>query len=376
MLGWIADFLRSLGIAEPSGIGWLSIVFVFVLAALCSSFAIPHVRSFGMRTGCTDAPESRRLNREPVPNVGGLAIFAAVLTALVLATLLRSNIIDEVKVYLLAILSGGGLLVLVGFIDDQYGLSALLRLAVQLLAASLLVAVGIRVRVTFGGSLADVYSGIFTVLWVMAITNALNLIDGVDGLAGGVGLITALCLVAVSAQDPARAAASLVLAGLAGAAFGFLRHNLRPGFIIMGDSGAYFFGYTLGASSILGTLSATDGTASSAGNTESLLELVPMMLFLLIPVIDTSQVIAHRLRHRRNPLSSPGRDHLHHRLIALGLSQRATTFLLWGATLIANLGAMRAMRMPWVVILVTALGVILLLVLASLSRTRSGNRMQ
>ena len=82
MLGWIADFLRSLGIAEPSGIGWLSIVFVFVLAALCSSFAIPHVRSFGMRTGCTDAPESRRLNREPVPNVGGLAIFAAVLTAL------------------------------------------------------------------------------------------------------------------------------------------------------------------------------------------------------------------------------------------------------------------------------------------------------
>lgn len=374
MLTWISDFLESLGIAEPGGIGWLSVIVTFVLAAISSLFATPRVRSFAMKAGWTDLPNSRRLNRQPVPNAGGLAIFAAVLTALVLATLLRDSVIDEVKVYALAILLGGSLLTLVGFIDDQRGLSAPSRLVVQCLAALLLVAFGIRLDVPHGGGLAAVFSGIITVLWIVAITNALNLIDGVDGLAGGVSLTTALCLVAVSAQDPARAAASLLLAGLAGAALGFLRHNLRPAFIIMGDSGAHFFGYTLAASSILGTLTASGGAAPSLGGVRPLVELLPLFLFLLIPVIDTSQVVVRRLRRRENPLASPERDHLHHRLMALGVSQRLTVFILWGATLVGNLAAMLVMGMSWTVILVTALGVSMLLALVVLPRWPAPSR--
>jgi UDP-GlcNAc:undecaprenyl-phosphate GlcNAc-1-phosphate transferase len=366
MLTWITDFLRSLGIARPGGMGWLTVLLTFVLATLCAWLFIPQVRAFALHAGWADLPNPRRLNREPVPNAGGLAIFTAVVVALVLATLLRPIVIDQVKVQVLAILLGGSLLVLVGFIDDQYGLSAFFRLVVQLLAALLLVVSGIRIEVTFGGSMAPLISGAITVIWILAITNALNLIDGVDGLAGGVSLITALCLVAVSAQDEKRAAASLLLAALGGAALGFLRHNLRPAYIIMGDSGAYFFGYALAASSILAA-TATHETDSNLTITSGL-ALLPALLFLLIPVADTSQVIVRRLLRRQNPLSSPGKDHLHHRLMAHGLSQRSTVLILWAATLVANLLAMLLMGMSGRVIGVTAAGILVLLALVALPR--------
>jgi UDP-GlcNAc:undecaprenyl-phosphate/decaprenyl-phosphate GlcNAc-1-phosphate transferase len=370
MLTWLNDFLRSLGVARPGDTGWLTVLLTFVLAALCAWLLMPSVRSFALKTGWADQPNFRRLNKKPVPNAGGLVIFIAVITALVLATLLRPIEIDQVKAQVLAILLGGSLLVLVGFIDDQYGLSAVIRMVVQLLAALLLVVSGIRIDISFGGSLAPLLSGLITIVWVMAITNALNLIDGVDGLAGGISLISALCLVAVSAQFEARAAASLLLAALGGAALGFLRHNLRPSFIIMGDSGAYFFGYALAASSILGTI-ADPGAAAPVGDRMSpVLSLLPTLLFLLIPVADTSQVIVRRLLRRQNPLSSPGRDHLHHRLMAHGLSQRSTVYILWAAALVGNLAAMLVMGMTWRVIGVTALGIVLLLALVALPRSK------
>jgi UDP-GlcNAc:undecaprenyl-phosphate/decaprenyl-phosphate GlcNAc-1-phosphate transferase len=374
MLTWITDLLKSLGIARPSGMGWLTVLLTFVLAALCAWLVMPSVRAFALKTGWADLPNSRRLNRRPVPNAGGLVIFVAVLTALVLATLLRPIIIDQVKVQVLAILLGGSLLVFVGFVDDQYGLSPWFRLVVQLLAALLLVVSGIRVEVSFGGGVASLISALITIVWVMAITNALNLIDGVDGLAGGVSLITALCLVAVSAQFEARAAASLLLAALGGAALGFLRHNLRPNFIIMGDSGAYFFGYALAASSILGTIADPSAATAAPRQVNPVLSLLPTLLFLLIPLVDTSQVIVRRLLRRQNPLSSPGQDHLHHRLMAHGVSQRNTVFILWAAALVGNLAAMLVMGMSWLVIGVTALGAVLLLALVALPRPRPAPR--
>jgi UDP-GlcNAc:undecaprenyl-phosphate GlcNAc-1-phosphate transferase len=192
------------------------------------------------------------------------------------------------------------------------------------------------------------------VIWVLAITNAINLIDGVDGLAGGVSFISSMSLLAVSVQFGSRAAASVLLAGLAGAALGFLRHNFPPSKIIMGDSGAYFFGFVLAASALLGQLKFT--TVFTLGPA-----VIFLVLVFLLPLFDTMQVILRRLLRRQNPLSSPGKDHLHHLLMSRGMSQRRTTLILWGITLVTNVVAMWLQDMRWPVIVTTAAGIILLL---------------
>lgn len=343
-------FLQSLGIANPSGTGWLAVMFTFLLAWFVTWRLIPAVRLFALRVGWADQPNERRLNREPLPNAGGLVIYAGVLAALVLATLLRPIIIEGVLAEVLTILLGGSILVLVGFIDDQFGLPPWVRLLTQILTALLLITSGIRIEATFGTFFDPLLSILLTILWVVGITNAINLMDGMDGLAGGVSFITAMSLLAVSAQFETRAAATLLLAALGGGALGFLRHNFYPSQIIMGDAGAYFFGYVLAATSILGNLKVT-----------TVFALVPPVLFLLLPVLDTTQVFVLRLMAGKNPLSTPGKDHLHHRLLARGLSQRGAALTLWAITLVSNSLAMKLQGMTIVAIMITSSSIIALL---------------
>jgi len=363
VLDRIVEFLDALGIAAPGRLGWVTVILTFLIAVVAAWVFIPRVRMFALRVGWADEPNSRRLNKEPLANAGGLAIFAAVIVALVIATLLRPIVIEDVQVQVLAILLGGSFLIMAGFIDDQFGLPPVFRLGVQLVAALLLVSTGIRIEVLFGGDFATALSIILTVLWIMGITNALNLMDGLDGLAGGVSFITAMSLLAVAAQDQAKAAATLLLAALAGAALGFLRHNFPPSRIIMGDSGAYFFGFVLAASSILGELQIT-----------TIFALFPTVLFVLLPLVDTLQVILRRLLRRKNPLSTPGKDHLHHRLLARGLSQTRTTLILWGITLLTNLVAMIVQHMSALVVIATAFGIVVWLAFIVFVRRRALRR--
>jgi UDP-GlcNAc:undecaprenyl-phosphate/decaprenyl-phosphate GlcNAc-1-phosphate transferase len=346
----INSLLQSLGIAKPSGQGWLAVVFTFFLALFITWFLMPTVRKFALRVGWADQPNPRRLNHEPLPNAGGLAIYAGVIFAVVIATLLRPIELQNVLAQVLTILLGGSILVLVGFIDDQFSLPPNLRLLTQIVTALLLVANGISIKVTFGTPVDATLSTLLTVLWVVGITNAINLMDGMDGLAGGVSFITAMSLLAVSAQIPNKAAATLVLAALGGGAMGFLRHNFYPSRIIMGDAGAYFFGYVLAATTILGKLQVT-----------TIFSLVPPALFVLLPVLDTTQVFVRRLMAGKNPLSTPGKDHLHHRLLAWGFSQRRAAFTLWGISLVFNIIAMRIQHMSALQMLATTLGIISLL---------------
>ncbi|MBD2499790.1 MraY family glycosyltransferase [Anabaena azotica] len=361
----IYNSLKYIGIADPSGSGWLAVVFTFMLAWLVTWRLIPTVRQFALRVGWADQPNARRLNPEPLPNAGGLAIYAGVIAALVLASLLRPIELQSVLAQVLTILLGGSILVLVGFIDDQFGLPPSVRLCAQIVTALLLVANGISVDVKFGTPIDSILSMLLTVLWVVGITNAVNLMDGMDGLAGGISFITAMSLLGVSAQFPNRAAATLVLAALGGAALGFLRHNFHPSRIIMGDAGAYFFGYVLAATSILGSL-----------QRNTIYALSPTVLFLLLPVLDTTQVFIKRLLAGKNPLSTPGKDHLHHRLLAWGFSQRRAAFTLWSITLGCNVLAMRVQGMSLMVIVTTATSIILLLGFTVWQRIRTGNRVQ
>jgi len=331
----MTELLKKIGIAEPTGTGWLTVAFAFLVALFFTWRFLPHVRRFALKVGWADMPNERRLNREPLPNAGGLAVYAGVVLALVVAAFLRPILVEHVLIQILAILLGGAWLVLVGFIDDQFGLPPLFRLFVQTLAALLLMTVGVRFEAAFGTPLDPVLGFFLTWLWVVGITNALNLMDGLDGLAGGIAYISAMSLLFVSAQFPYWAAGTLVLAALAGAALGFLRHNLHPSRIILGDAGAYFLGFTLAATSLLGNLKLT-----------TFLGLLPPALFLLLPILDTTQVVVRRLLRGQNPLSTPGKDHIHHRLLARGLSQRRVAFLLWGLALLFNLLAMAYLGMP------------------------------
>jgi UDP-GlcNAc:undecaprenyl-phosphate/decaprenyl-phosphate GlcNAc-1-phosphate transferase len=356
------SFMNSIGVADPHGRGWLCVVLTFMFAWIVTYLFIPKVRTFALKVGWADEPNARRLHQEPRPNAGGLAIYTGVVAAIILAGCLAPIVLAKVQVAILAILLGGSVLVLVGFIDDQFGgLPAIFRLLVQILAALLLVVCGIQIHIVyFGAPIDGILSVVATVLWIVGITNAVNLMDGIDGLAGGVSFIAAMSLLAASAQFEARAAATLICAGVAGAALGFLRHNYHPSRIFMGDAGSYFLGYVLAATSILGNAKVTTVTS-----------LIPTVLLFLVPVVDTSQVIIKRLLAGQNPLSTPGKDHLHHRLLAQGFSQRHSAVILWGVTLAGGIIAMRMQGIRQTAIVVTAIGIALLLIVTVWLRLRA-----
>jgi UDP-GlcNAc:undecaprenyl-phosphate GlcNAc-1-phosphate transferase len=354
MPDFITDFLKAIGILEPGHLGWVTVVVTFLIGMIVAWLFTPHTLRYSLQVGWADEPNARRVNKDPLPNAGGLAIFCAVVLAVIAVTLFGRILITSVQLQILAILLGGAFVMLAGFIDDQHGLPPLFRLGVQIVGALLLVGTGIRLNVTFGGGFAPYLSGLFTVIWIVAITNAINLIDGIDGLAGGVSFISAMSLMGVSSQFGTRAAATIMVAALAGAALGFLRHNFPPSKIIMGDSGAYFFGFVLAASALLGSLKLT--TVFALGPAVGFL-----LLVFLLPILDTIQVVFRRLVRRQNPLSNPGKDHLHHVLMARGLSQRRTTLVLWAMTMVANILAMWLQGMRWPVMVTTAVGTVLLL---------------
>jgi UDP-GlcNAc:undecaprenyl-phosphate/decaprenyl-phosphate GlcNAc-1-phosphate transferase len=355
------SFMNSIGVADPHGRGWLAVVLTFMFAWIVTYLFIPKVRTFALKVGWADEPNARRLNQEPRANAGGLAIYTGVIAAIILAGCLSPIVLAKVQVAILAILLGGSVLVIVGFIDDPFGLPASFRLLIQILTALLLVVCGIQIHVVyFGAPIDGILSVIVTVFWIVGITNAVNLMDGMDGLAGGVSFITAMSLLAASAQFETRAAATLICAGVAGAALGFLRHNYHPSRIFMGDAGAYFLGYVLAATSILGNVKVTTGTS-----------LIPTIMLFIVPVIDTSQVIIKRLLSGHNPLSTPGKDHLHHRLLAQGFSQRHSAAILWGVTLAGGIIAMQMQGAKHMAIVVTAIGIALLLIVTVWLRLRA-----
>jgi UDP-GlcNAc:undecaprenyl-phosphate GlcNAc-1-phosphate transferase len=345
-------FAQQLGIADLFGGGFWTVVLTFMTAALITWRFIPQVRAFALRAGWADAPNERRLNTVPLPNAGGLAIFVGFMVSLIVGWALRPIVIEAVNIQVLAILLGASLMVLVGFIDDQYGLTPLFRLGAQILAATLLLVNGLQIDVrslpflhTLGDPSAQVLGTVVTVLWVVGLTNAMNLLDGVDGVVGGVAFIASLMLLVTAAQFPDRAAAVILLAGLAGSALGYLRHNFNPSRIIMGDAGSTLFGYTLAAVSLLGTLKVSAGAS-----------LIVPLLIMALPLVDTTQVVIGRLaRGIRNPLGHPDKTHLHFRVLARTGNARRTAVVLWAAALICGMLGMFVQHIAPLTVLLTVL---------------------
>jgi UDP-GlcNAc:undecaprenyl-phosphate GlcNAc-1-phosphate transferase len=289
----------------------------FATAFVVSLALTPVVGRIATRYGLVDQPGERGLSDRPTPQLGGVALLAAILVAA--ALWLKLN--GEVR----GILAGAAIIVVVGALDDAFELRAHWKLLGQAVAALVPVLSGVVVhdftlpflhRVDLGGAAEPV-----TLLGLVALMNVVNFSDGIDGLAAGVCTITAMTF-AIIAFDLGQGAAAVLAALTAGAALGFLVHNFHPASVFMGDSGSNLLGLMLGSIAVQGTL-----------KTNALISLVGPLVILAVPFLDTGFVVAKRLKYRR-PIHVADDEHFHHRLARIGFSQRRTVLYLYAWTLL------------------------------------------
>jgi UDP-GlcNAc:undecaprenyl-phosphate GlcNAc-1-phosphate transferase len=280
-----------------------------LLVATSLLFAVgmtPVARQVAWRLGIVDRPSARKIHLRPMPYLGGTAIYLAFVLALLLLG-------DRFYIHqVVGIFVGATLMSLLGLWDDRRGLSAYAKLAGQLVAAGILALTDVRIGILRH----PVLNMGATILWVVGITNALNLLDNMDGLAGGVAAIAAAFFVLLAARSGQYLVGALA-AALLGACLGFLVYNFNPASIFMGDSGALFLGFMLAAVGI---------KLRFPDNLDIVTWMVPVLV-LGLPIFDTTLVFISRLRRGLNPLTTPGKDHVSHRLVALGYSRREAVLI-------------------------------------------------
>ena len=295
----------------------LDAVFAFLVALAVAAVTTPLAARLAFRVGAVDEPRDRGLASRVTPLLGGLAILAGVLVA----SAIWLPITDETR----GILLGAALIALVGAIDDVIDLPPQWKLLGQIVAAVIPVAAGVRVEnitLPFLGALDfGELGGVLTVIGLVGLMNVVNFSDGVDGLAAGVCAISAVAF-SIIAFDLGRSGAGVLAAIVAGAALGFLFHNFHPASIFMGDCGALLLGFLLGCVAVQGSL-----------KTNALIALVGPLAILAVPFLDTSFVVARRLKYRRAPWSADA-QHFHHRLARVGFSQRRTVLYLYAWTVL------------------------------------------
>ena len=293
----------------------IGIAVALSLALSCAS--TPAVKWFAKRIGAMDIPkDSRRVHVLPIPRLGGLAIFIGFL----MGVLILADITPQIR----GILLGSVLIVIIGVIDDIVPLNALLKFVVQIAAALIAVFHGVVIELfsnPFVFSSAEYLDLKFfaipvTVIWIVAITNSVNLIDGLDGLAVGVSSISSIVMLIIALMV-SEGNVAVVLAALTGACIGFLPYNFNPAKIFMGDTGALLLGYVLSTISILGLF-----------KFYAVVSFAVPFLVLAVPLFDTSFAFLRRLLKGKNPMS-PDRGHVHHRLMDMGLSQKQSVVILY-----------------------------------------------
>lgn len=294
-------------------------ILVFATAFLLAFALTPAAARVAVRLSLVDQPAARRVHAKPTPRFGGLPLFVAFCAAIGVSLIYPRSDPNEMA-RLAGLVSGGALMFFLGAYDDHRELKALPQLAAQIIAASIAVASGVLIREVqnpFGGSLTfDTWFAILlTLLWIVGMVNTVNWLDGVDGLAAGVVAIAGIVLFAHTFRLEQYSIALLALA-LAGAALGFLPFNFFPARIFMGSAGALVLGFALGVLSIIGAA-----------------RVAFALLALGIPILDVAWQIFSRIRAGKSPFLAD-RGHLHHRLLDLGLSQRAIVLLYYALTAI------------------------------------------
>ena len=308
-------------------------------AALVALISTPVVRSLAFRVGAVDVPkDNRRMHNHPIPRMGGLAIFFG----FILSVLIFIPLTPELRGMLL----GSVVIVILGILDDIFALPALPKFFVQIGAALIAVLEGNRIDFLSNPNIfsQDLFWELgllavpITALWIVGITNAVNLIDGLDGLACGVSTISSMTLlvIALVMEEPDVA---ILMAALSGACIGFLPYNLNPARIFMGDTGSTFLGFILAVVSIQGLF-----------KFYTIISFAVPFLMLGLPIFDTCFAILRRVSHGQSPMK-PDRGHIHHRLIDMGFSQKQAVAVLYiisailglSAVVLTTIGVVRAM---------------------------------
>ena len=296
------------------------IVFLAWLAAGLTSFlCTPLAKKLAWRIGAIDVPkDARRMHKKPIPRLGGFAIFLGFFVSTMVFTF------NFISLPIYGMLVGAMVIVALGMADDVLALKASRKFVIQLVAVAIPVACGVRIERFpdfFGGGsyieLPFIWSCLISVVWLLAILNAVNIIDGLDGLACGVSSIMTIfvTIILILLEAPQVA---VIAAALAGACMGFLPYNINPAKMFMGDTGSMFIGYSLACLSIIGLFKAYAIVAFFA----------PVMLYLL-PIFDLMFAATRRVLTGHSPMQAD-KSHLHHKLIALGFSQKQAVAILYG----------------------------------------------
>ena len=295
-------------------------------AALVISFALtPVVKSFAYKIGAIDVPkDNRRMHKTPIPRVGGLAIFLG----FIVSVLIFGRIDSDIR----AILLGSVVIVLLGIVDDVVALKPSTKFLGQIIAALIPIMANVRISLLTNPFNGDSFIRLgwlsvpITLLWIVGMTNAVNFIDGLDGLACGVSSIASLTVftIALMVSEPYVA---IIMAALSGACFGFLPYNLNPAQIFMGDTGSMFLGYVLATMSITGLF-----------KLYAIISFIVPFMILGLPIFDTGFAIVRRLLKGQSPLKAD-RGHIHHRLVDMGFDQKQSVAILYAVSVVLGLAA-------------------------------------
>jgi len=315
------------------------LIYSFIFSFLLTFFLIPIIKQIGLKYKFVDLPNHRKVHKKPKVRIGGLAIFIGVISAIFFKKIILENGFSSLygdKNLLIYVISAA-IFFLIGFIDDLFKLSAYFRLSFQIIASTIIWHYGFGF---FNISLFDssylinlkllpIISYLVTVLWISGMINAINWIDGLDGLAIGFSIISSISFLIVSiflSND----IAALISISLLGASLAFLIFNFPPSRILMGDGGSYFLGLTFANLGIIGS----KFNNLDASNTEVNLIILPFFIFF-IPIFDASFVIIKRLIDKSSPFK-PDKNHIHHRLMGLGYNQEETTQLILIASMMTS----------------------------------------
>lgn len=375
----------------PQGLPFREYLLVGLSAAVVTFLATGPVRRLALRLGAIAVPRGRDVHTVPIPRLGGVAMYLGVLGGVFVASqlpVLRRAF--DFSSETTAVLVAGGVIVAVGALDDRFGLDALTKLAGQATAAGVLVLLGVQwlvVWVPWGGgpgtagsllTLGQDQGVLLTVFLCVLLVNAMNFVDGLDGLAAGIGLIAAsavgvfsIGLLAQRGGDVTAYPPALMASVLAGACLGFLPHNFQPARLFMGDSGSMLIGLMLAAATT-SAAGKTDGTLSPSSSTLALLTpFVVVAAVVFVPLLDLLLAVVRRTRAGVSPFA-PDKMHLHHRLLEIGHSQRRAVMLIyvWAAVLAFGAVALSILDDLFLVTWLVAAGLVVAVIASAVPGSR------
>lgn len=301
----------------------IKVALSFIASFVTVLVVTPLVMKLAIKIGAVDKPNYRKVHSKLMPRLGGLAIFIGVIIGYFVSGLYN----ERMK----GIIVGALIIVILGILDDKYELSAKIKFLVQIGAASIVVSTGLTIdfiQVPFFDKIELGWMAIpITILWIVGITNAINLIDGLDGLAAGISII-GISTIAIMAGAYNKVMILSLAVILIGSILAFLFYNFHPAKIFMGDTGALFLGYSISILSLLGLYKSV-----------TLFSFIIPIIILGVPIFDTFFAIIRRIVNKM-PISSPDKSHLHHRLMAIGLSHRQTVLVIYGFGIIFAISAL------------------------------------